>query len=596
MNFLKRIKLPVYAGFLLVAILCSCTEEPTTIGATVIGSKPFSTSIATYNVKAFNKKIEAVQTNKLPIYQLGVFNDPVYGKTVATINSQVQLSTANPSFGIYTQNTEDTNSDAIPENETIDSVVVYLPYQLNQLDSDADGVPDSAEVGDDILDATNDSDNDGISNVQETSNGTNPQNPDTDGDGIPDGTDDSLDVLGFAETFELDSIYGNRSQSFKLKVERSTYYLRDLDPNTDYQEAQEYYSNQEFSPTFTEEVLFEGDYLIDNKEYILPGEEDDPDTEENEATVTKVAPGIRVKLDPIGVDYFQTNILDKEGSTELFSAANFKDFFRGINISVTPSDSELLFLLNLANARIEVYYHYDRIVDADTTEELTASFNLSLVTSTSGNAVNTFINDDYPSEISNTMFSEENASRLYLKGGSGTYAEIQLFEDESEINEIKAKNWIINEANLVFYVDQDAVASIENEPPRLYMFNAETNAPLFNVATEYSTEDTPLEVYLNYDGLIEKSGEKGVKYTVNITNHLNNIIVRDSVNATLGIQVPADVRITAARNVILANGTEMELPVSSVLTPLSTVLYGSNVTAAEDDMKLKLQIFYTETN
>ncbi|MEO9891498.1 DUF4270 family protein [Aurantibacter sp.] len=593
MTFLKRFKYSVCTGFLLIALLFSCSEDPTTIGATIVGNTPFTTSKAIYNVKAFNKKVEAVQTNQLPLYQLGVYNDPVYGKTVATINSQVQLSTSNPTFGIYTQETELTNSDAIPENETIDSVVVYLPYQLNETDSDADGVPDALEEGDDILDSTNDSDNDGIANITEIANGTNPLNEDTDGDGARDDVDETIDIVSYAETFELDSIYGDRNQEFTFKVERSTYYLRDLDPNLDFQESQEYYSNQEFSPTFTEELFYEGSYLISNKEFILPDEEDDPDTDEDETTKTKVAPGIRVQLDATGIDYFQTNILDKEGDVELLSAANFKEFFRGVNMSITPSDSDLLFLLDIANARIEVYYHYDHIVDDTTTEELTSSFNLALST-TSANAVNTYINDDYPAEITEVMFSEDNASRIYLKGGAGTTAEIELFDDESEINEIKANNWIINEANLTFFIDQDVMANSQYEPPRLYLYNAETNEPLYNIISEYSTADTSLEAYLNYDGLIEKSADRGVKYKVNITDHINNIVVRDSVNATLGLQVSADIRITGARNVMLANGEEVELPASAILTPLGTVLYGSNVIATEEAKKLKLEIYYTE--
>ncbi|MRI01954.1 DUF4270 family protein [Kriegella sp. EG-1] len=593
MTFLKRFKFSVVTGFLLVAIVFSCSEDPTTIGATIVGSSPFTTNKADYNVQAFNKKVGAVQTNQLPLYQIGVYNDPVYGKTVASINSQVQLSTSNPSFGIYTEETELTNSDAIPENETIDSVVVYLPYILNEIDSDADGVPDSAEVGFE-LDATNDSDGDSLSNITESANGTNPQNPDTDGDGIRDDVDESIDVVSYAESFELDSIYGNRNQEFTFKVERSTYYLRDLDPNSNFQEAQEYYSNQEFSPTFTEEVFFEGTYLINNKEFVLPGEEDDPDTEEDETTKTKVAPGIRVRLGTAGIDFFQENILDKEGDTELLNAANFKEFFRGINMSITPSEEELLFLLDISNARIEVYYHYDHIVDDTTTEELTSSFNLALAT-TSANAVNTFVNEDYPVEITEAISSEDNASRIYLKGGAGTSAEIHLFEDELEINQIKANNWIINEANLTFYIDQNVMANTDEEPPRLYLFNAETNEPIYNVITEYSTADTSLEAYLNYDGLIEKSNDRGVKYKINITDHINDIIVRDSVNAILGLQVSADIRITGARNVMLANGEEEELPASSILTPLSTVLYGSNVVAEEEDKKLKLEIYYTET-
>ncbi len=41
---------------------------------------------------------------------------------------------------------------------------------------------------------------------------------------------------------------------------------------------------------------------------------------------------------------------------------------------------------------------------------------------------------------------------------------------------------------------------------------------------------------------------------------------------------------------------EADLPLSATITPLSTVLFGNNVPAEEEDMKLKLEIFYTEPN
>ena len=605
MNFLKRFKFPALAGILFVVALVSCEQDLTTIGAGVIGGEPFTTDKAVYDVFAFNKKIEAVQTNKLPIYQLGVFDDPIYGKTEATITSQVQLITVNPTFGIYTQDDELNDSDAIFENETIDSVVIYLPYQLDITDTDLDGVPDALEEGDDISDSTNDSDNDGVANNIEVSNGTNPLNGDTDGDGIGDADDDSNDVDIFAETVKLDSIYGDLTQNFTFKVERSTFFLRDLDPTSNFQDSQEYYSNQEFSPLFTDEVFFEGSYTVSDKEFLIVTEEDDPDTEEeDESTVSKVSPGIRVQLDAIGQEYFQTNILDQEGSSALVSSANFKEFFRGIHLSIVPTDPELLFFLDLSNAQIEVYYHYNRVVDEVTIEDQD-SFNLSLLSGTSatglnGNSVNTFINDEYPSEITDqisvTNEVSENASRIYLKGGAGAYAEIQLFEDNSDIEDIRAENWVINEANLTFYVDREALANSNLEPPRLYLYNAETNQPLYNIFTENSTEDSALGIYLNYDGILEESDDRGLKYTVNITEHLNNIIVRDSVNATLGLQVTADLRITGVNNVILPTGEEKELPASSILTPLGTVLFGSNVSDDNESNKLQLEIFYTETN
>jgi len=604
MSFLNRFKFPAIAGILLVVSLVSCEQDLTTIGAEVIGGEPFKTDMVVYNVSAFNKKIEAVQTNQLPVYQLGTYNDPIYGKTEARITSQVQLQLTNPTFGIYTEDDELNDSEKIPENETIDSVVVHLPYFTNVLDSDRDGVPDALESGDDILDATNDSDGDGVANNEEAANGTNPLSKDTDGDGTEDGTDETNDVTAFAKTFELDSIYGDREQNFGLKIEASTYFLRDLDPNSNFQDGQEYYSNQQFSPMFTDETLFDTNNLkINNKETLFYAAQDDPDTPDVDETTTvetRLGPGIRVQLNTEGIDFFQRNILNIEGSTDLLSAANFKKHLRGIHMSVTPSDEELLFFFDLSNAQIEVYYHYDKLEDGATVEG-TSSFNLSLlsgspVTGLGGNAVNTFINDTYSAEIADAIDSSENASRIYLKGGAGSFAEIQLFEDEAEINLIKANNWVINEAHLVFYIDQDAVGTEGEEPPRLNLYNAETNLPLYNATTEINETDSALGVYLNYDGIIEKSAERGLKYTVNITEHINNIVIRDSINATLGLQITSDLRITGANNVILDNGEDKELPASSTLSPLGTILFGSNVSPAEKAKKLQLEIFYTETN
>src|SRR5680860_1104453 len=99
MIFLNRPKFTALAVIALVAVLAACEKDPTIIGASVIGSKPFNTDKAVFDVFAVNKKIRAVRTNQLPLYQLGVYNHPVYGKTEATITSQVRLPTENPLFG-----------------------------------------------------------------------------------------------------------------------------------------------------------------------------------------------------------------------------------------------------------------------------------------------------------------------------------------------------------------------------------------------------------------------------------------------------------------------------------------------------------------
>lgn len=602
MNFLNRFKFSALAGILLVVAFVSCEEEFTTIGEGVIGGDPFLTDKAVYDVTALNKKIEAVQTNQLPVYQLGVFNDPVYGKTEARITSQLQLSANNPTFGAFSQQAEDNGAGtAIPENETVTEVFLYIPYFNNQTDTDQDGVVDSLEDGDDITDPTNDTDGDGIPNNTENANNTDPNDTDTDNDGILDGDDDSTLGDRFAERFRLDSIYGDDlTAAFNLKVERSTFFLRDLDPNTNFQESQEYFSTQQFSPAFVDEVLYDstidddGPIFISDEEILTEVEVDDPDTDANEiGTISrKRDPGIRVPLDAA---FFQQNILNKEGASELLSASNFKEFMRGIHLSVTPSTEELLLLLDITNADIEIMYEHD-VVDSDVKAEKT--FTINLVTGGGGNpifgnAVNTFINDEYPADILNRFDATvENAPRIHLKGGAGSYAEIQLF-NEGDIAEIKANNWIINEANLVFHVDREGVTG-SVEPPRLYLFNAETNAPLYNIQTENSTSDTPLGIYLNYDGILDDSDTNNLKYTVRITEYINNLVIRNSTNVKLGLSVSPDIRIVGANNVMLSGDLEKDIPAAPVLTPLSTVLHGNS--SENEAKKLKLEIFYTQTN
>src|SRR5690606_12363787 len=77
MIFLKKPLFSVITGTFAILCLVSCDEDIVTIGEGAVGGKPFETGKAVYDVFAYNKKIQAVKTNKLPIYQLGVFNDPV---------------------------------------------------------------------------------------------------------------------------------------------------------------------------------------------------------------------------------------------------------------------------------------------------------------------------------------------------------------------------------------------------------------------------------------------------------------------------------------------------------------------------------------
>lgn len=613
------------AGILsMVLFQLSCEEALDTIGEGVIAGEPFDTERVEFDVFAFNKKVTAVQTNKLPLYQLGTYNDPLFGRRQAQITSQLTFPglRGNPGFGNFSQNSEnsaddDDDENTINENETIKEVILYLPYQLvptANSDRDADGVPDELESAEDAEDPNSDQDGDGLTDNEERIKGTDPFNPDTDGDGIGDAEDDVTIINSFAKKFALDSIYGSDDAlnlPFNFKVERSTFFLRDLDPSSNFQEAQEYYSTQQFSPNFVSDVLFDGEVTISNEEYLF-FEEDDPDTEETDESLlvkTRLNPGIRVALDP---QFFQENILDKEGQSELLSQSNFNDFIRGLHFSITPLNGDILILFDISQANVTLTYEFDDYITNDVEgetvgaiEKVEREYTFNLLQNannvTNGNAVNTFIDEPLPSQVNDNVDNGLNASRIYLKGGSGVYSEIQLFEEnggEQVINQIKSNNWIINEAKLVFNIDRDALDALGGtiEPPRLYLFNAETGAPLYNVATERTLSQTPLGQYLNYGGIIEKnSNNQGVNYTVRITEYINDIIVRDSTNAKLALVLTSNIGIEGVLSAQVGVD-EVNLPVMNTINPLGTVLYGSNVEQENEDKKLKLELFYTEAN
>ena len=605
MRFSKIFKVSALVGtlFLLIAS-CESELDALTIGEGVIDGEPFTTGKIEYDVFTYNKGITAVQTNRLPLYQLGIFNDPIYGQRKASIISQLSLPNTSPEFGDLSQAEED-EADNDQENETVKEVILFIPFQTAPSpDSDGDGIPDELESGEDADDPNSDFDGDGVTDNQERIIGSDPYNPDEDGTG-----DDFVSNI-YPNRFDLDSIYGDRNQTFDIVVSRSNYFLRDLDPNSNFEEAQEYYSNQDFSGFIGEELTIEGQktVVIDDTEMLVYAE-DDPDTDDVDESQTvvdsRIPPGIRVPLNP---DFFQQNILDKEGQAELLSQSNFKNFLRGVHLTGTDMD-ELMFLLDLTEANITITYEYDDI-DPETEEKVTAErdFVLSFLSGSSqsgisGNAVNVFENEILPTNVASAVDNGENASRIYVKGGA-TLAEVLLFEDVENggaeiINQIKQNNWVINEANLVFYVDREAVDASVVEPPRLYLYNAETNFPLYDISNESVTPNTstnPLRYYPNHDGLLERENDLGVKYTVRITEHINNIIVRDSANAKLGLTLTPNINLAAIQEAIGSDMQGVNYPLGAAMSPLGTVLYGSNVDPANEAKKLKLEIYYTEPN
>jgi len=119
---------------------------------------------------------------------------------------------------------------------------------------------------------------------------------------------------------------------------------------------------------------------------------------------------------------------------------------------------------------------------------------------------------------------------------------------------------------------------------------------LFNRVTENTDQASIplLGAFLNYDGIIQKSSDgKGEKYTIRITEHINDILIRDTNNSPLGLTLTPNIEFIGINEAMLTDGNATDVAVSQTLSPLGTVLFGS--LPENGDKRLKLEIFYSET-
>ena len=586
----------------------SCNKEYNTIGTDFLRSDTFDTNVEYVDVTVKQKQIPPFKSIALPIYQLGKIQDQIFGNRDASFVTQLGLEELDPIFGITSQTKEEEGDDSniliIKENELVVDAYLDIPFYNNTFDSDGDGVIDAYDV--DPFDIYSDSDGDGLADVLERSNGTDPLDPDTDDDGILDNVDtDTINPRQGATVYDIDSLIGNREASLKVKVQELDYFLSTYDPSNNFETFLKYYSNDQVIENFTGKVLYDGEVEINTEEMVIY-KEDDPDTDDvDESTQVKerLTPRLRI---PIDKDYMQSKIIDMEGNIDLSNQDNFNLYFKGLFLSTYDFSDPLLLILNYADASINIVYEYDRYNRNDTTDDTSddtidreeKTFKLNLT----GNQINILKQDPLSPEISKALNSNsEDLKRVYLRGGEGIMMEIDLFDDGTGndiLGEIKSNGWLINEANLTMYIDKEAIDMSGGiiEPSRLFLYDIEGKAPVIDYFIDQSQGQKPKDQKAVHSGLIEiDEDKKGIKYKIRISEHVKNIIRNDSLNKKLALVVSSD--ITNAVNTELKNNDELEyIPVSSVINPLGTILYGPNPEPINHDKRFRLELFYTEIN
>lgn len=121
-SFLKRTILALFV--LSVTLFVSCDDDFNLLGADVIGGDIHSDMVPAYvDVVAYDRPTGSVQSNNMLENQLGIYDSPLFGKTVSHFVTQVVMASENPT--IY--------------DPIVDSVYLYVPYYATGYDATDDG-------------------------------------------------------------------------------------------------------------------------------------------------------------------------------------------------------------------------------------------------------------------------------------------------------------------------------------------------------------------------------------------------------------------------------------------------------------------------
>ena len=593
-----------------IIFVLSCNKDYYSVGIEVFDQQFDELKTKTFPIFSYQQSLDKVQTNNITSVQLGTFNDDFFGKTNSAFISQLDVFSLQ-TFGDFNQDQENEGSSTdirvIDEDEQLTAVYLDLPYFNNTNDSDGDGVIDFYDS--DPSDQQSDSDNDGISDITESIAGLDPLSNDSDNDGILDiNDDDNSTYNNESQVYEIDSIFGNRNASFDLKVYQLTYYLSSLDPNNNFESSKEYFSNDNFyQKGFYGKTLHDDTVTLNFEEIPVLYAEDDPNTEPDELTQVNYFETPRLRA-PLDVTFFQRYIMNQEGSDKLTNQANFNNYFNGIIVRAENFSDDLFMSLDVFNAKLVLEYDYN-FYNTNGTDDLSddvierkkkvntiplggVTYNLHEHTGYSQAITDEVVasNDNIPSE------------KIYLNG-TKFVSKLKLFSDDnsisSELKELKAKDVLINEANIVLHLDNNIHKSnYQFLPKRLYVYSYKDGEPVADYNKDFSQSFSPTAVNANkflFGGLLQyDSNNTPTSYKFNITNHISNIVRYDSLNIDLGLTTTYNIEDLTLKNGYFTNLGRLNLPSPSIALPFPVALFGSNPADTDLLKKLKLEVIYTE--
>lgn len=526
-------------GLVFLFGIISCEKDFEDIAVDLVDNKAFSVGdtlleIISYNKNIMSSRVDNNETGKIPLSLLGTYQDTDFGNIKSALISQLRLPVVGVNFG---------------DNAVIDLVVVDLPYF-----STRDGNQDAKD-------------------------------PDT-GDIINDEDGNPIQVPNFI----LDSVYGNKTQEYNITVNELGTFLNTLDPQ-DPSKGMKYYSDRDY---VIKDLLHTGSFKPNVNDTVLYVErrllDDDPSTIDDIDTIKAedISPSIKLVLNS---DFFKNRFIDHEGSSDFDNNSNFNHYFRGMYIDADGVDGSIMNLTTI-KAKMTIYYTNDIVKNEGADEDLNnngVNGEDDVVVKTKqtmhfvfgGVKTGKYIRDYNTPEIRNALDNpnmDNGESKLFIQGASGSESIINLFPDEIKLEDLREKDWLINEANITIYLDGEQ----EEVPSKLFLYNYEFGSMITDV---YSLRFGP-EVF---GGLLEydKDG-KPEKYKFRITKYIKNILDKDD---------PKAPSILALKNFVNTDAFDPQVLDTIVRDfnwiPKGVVLKGN--LPITDNERIKLEIYYSKS-
>jgi len=455
-------------GVLGISLLCfaaivSCEKDFSNIGNSVVDNTKFETGEILLDVEITPINIESVRADNISLgnvaqYWLGGYKSDNYKTIESSIVSQLGLLASLKTEDVKAA-TEDGEIDSI---YVLDKVILKLPYTATNIGTESDGKP----------------------------------------------------------KFRLDSVLGNTSIATSLKVYKNGTYLNTLDPSNpsqsnSFQSDYNYEITDPINDLLNEDIGFSFKPSPIDTMLILTRNISNGNTYKDTIRLANKAPFLTVPLD---MTKMKALFWDEFKNDQFKTAEAFNTYFKGVIIKTEGTDGARVtrsLLGTSTSASIDFHYTITTFEKKDGQATLILKDTLP---STYSFPLSGVRNSTYKMSTATTATP---ANNFVIQGAAGTMAEVKII-DNTKLLELRANNWLINDASLTFYINQTINTNKDILPQRLLVYQNKDNGSGGETPTQLSGSYKEASTF---GGNLELSeDDKPEKYNFRITDYFSDLL------------------------------------------------------------------------